>query len=143
MSTVETPISDLGPEPTTEQVIQVEAPWIRFPPFPSVPEGVTIIPFKDYKETGILMFPQDDETEIDGLGIPTVELRVKHDTDECKTSVKRKKKQQAKLEAIINNGPVVRKEWWEQWQEGEDLRKISANYDPYAISLSSMGFVDY
>ncbi|KAG1776738.1 hypothetical protein EV702DRAFT_1045784 [Suillus placidus] len=56
-----------------------ELPFITFPPFPKPPPGVTLIPFK----------------ELNGLGIPTVELRVKHSTDECKSNthkMKRKKK---------------------------------------------------
>ncbi|KAF8874348.1 hypothetical protein BD779DRAFT_1476556 [Infundibulicybe gibba] len=98
---------------------------LRFPPFPSPPEGVTIIPFKDFKECGIQMFNEDEEVEVDGLGIPTVLLTDRHDTDVCKTNAKRKRKQVA---ARSKSG-FVRKEWWEQWEEGEDLR-LTGGYDP-------------
>ncbi|KAJ6457553.1 hypothetical protein C8R47DRAFT_170129 [Mycena vitilis] len=66
---------------------------MRFPPFPAVPEGVTIVPFKDFEERGIRLFRIEDEdegesgegVERDGLGIPTVALRAKHATDFSKT----------------------------------------------------------
>ncbi|KAJ6457531.1 hypothetical protein C8R47DRAFT_1247099 [Mycena vitilis] len=59
---------------------------LRFPPFPQVPEGVTIVPFKSFTERGIQLFRTEDEDgdgdgfekERDGLGIPTVALRAKH-----------------------------------------------------------------
>jgi hypothetical protein len=59
---------------------------LKFPPFPPVPEGTTILPFASFKEKGIQIAPSHSGEEVDGLGIPTVELRVPHDTDECKTS---------------------------------------------------------
>ncbi|KAJ7814172.1 hypothetical protein B0H14DRAFT_2851108 [Mycena olivaceomarginata] len=96
----------------------------RFPPFPSVPEGVIIVPFKDFKENGIQIFEGEDEVERDGLGIPTVPLRVKHDTDISKTNPDRAKKREMR--------GTFRKEWWQDWEEGEDLR----NHGPYDILLT-------
>lgn len=102
---------------------------LTYPPFPAVPEGVTITPFKDFKERGIQLFATtaDDNVERDGLGLPTVPLRVPHDTDECKTETKRKSNRKAALEARSATG--VRREWWEIWMEGEDLRGPGA-YNP-------------
>ncbi|KAJ7125305.1 hypothetical protein C8R44DRAFT_852105 [Mycena epipterygia] len=98
-----------------------------FPPFPVVPEGVEIIPFKDFKERGIQVqvFDAVDDTERDGLGIPTVALRVKHDTDVSKTNPDRKKKKEAARFGF-------KKEWWEDWEEGEDLR----NHGPYNANVA-------
>ncbi|KAG6863855.1 hypothetical protein C0991_002601 [Blastosporella zonata] len=101
---------------------------LTFPPFPEAPPGVTIIPFKDFKERGIQMFPtENDGIERDGLGIPTVELRVRHDTDTCKTEGKRKRKE---LPFKITSGvPGVRKEWWEIWEENEESKRTGP-YNP-------------
>jgi len=132
-----------------------EAPTIRYPPFPPVPSGVTILPYKQFKEHGIQIFgsePDGTGIEIDGLGIPTIELRVPHATDECKTDTKRKKRkngdddekgkrkeltEEEKIKReILKKDPVARaqeqkrqrlllfakKQWYDQWAEGEDLR---------------------
>ncbi|GLB34237.1 hypothetical protein LshimejAT787_0111210 [Lyophyllum shimeji] len=108
---------------------------LTFPPFPQPPPGVTIIPFKDFKERGIQMFAtgEEDDVERDGLGIPTVELRVRHNTDACKTDTKRKRKPKA--------GPTgssaPRKEWWEVWMENEDL-KMTGPYNPHISALDRL-----
>ncbi|KAJ7772438.1 hypothetical protein B0H16DRAFT_1714640 [Mycena metata] len=105
---------------------------LRFPPFPVVPEGVTIVPFEAFQEHGIqirlLDEPDEEDVEKDGLGIPTVPLRVKHDTDVSKTNPNRKRKTAKELAAAARAG--VRKEWWEDWDEGEDLR----NHGPYNMN---------
>ncbi|KAJ7184769.1 hypothetical protein C8R46DRAFT_983906 [Mycena filopes] len=114
-----------SPDPALRQV--------RFPPFPEVPEGVTIIPFKDFKEKGIQMRlsdePDENDIEKDGLGIPTVPLRVKHDTDVSKTNPNRRRKTAKELAEAARAGGA-RKEWWEDWEEGEDLR----NHGPYNMN---------
>lgn len=73
--------------------------------------------FKNFRPHGIQLFPEptknlhgsgvdvaaiptgvaavvanDDDAELDALGIPTVELRVKHATDECKSKKRKNKK---------------------------------------------------
>ncbi|KAK7045315.1 hypothetical protein R3P38DRAFT_3434366, partial [Favolaschia claudopus] len=101
---------------------------LSFPPFPPVPKGVTLIPFKDFKEYGIQPFLNDDEIERDGLGIPTIALRVTHDTDLSKTDLSRVPMGSGMKQTAPTNG-FGRKEWWEDWEEGEDLR-IHGPYDP-------------
>src|SRR5271155_4980790 len=75
---------------------------IKFPPFPAQPLETTIIPFKDFKEHGIRIF-SDTGVEMDGLGIPTVELGVVHELDQCKTETRRKtlKDKRGKIEAAV------------------------------------------
>ena len=85
-------VSTSSTPPPTAIVNPSNAPLIRFPPFPDVPEGVTILPFKAFREHGIQIFTSEYGDEIDGLGIPTVALRIPHDTDVCKTDAKKKKK---------------------------------------------------
>lgn len=52
----------------------------QFPPWPPVPEGKVIIPFKDFKPKGVI--PADsDEEEFDAEGVKTVRLPVKHIPD--------------------------------------------------------------
>lgn len=67
----------------------------------------------------------EEDAELDGLGIPTIELRVKHNTDESKTGKKRKKKSKAKA---ADGEPTKRLTWWEEWEEGEDLRVVHAGF---------------
>ena len=97
----------------------------------------------------------DTGVEMDGLGVPTIELGVVHELDECKTETRRKVKDRKNLlegkrgkivaaavaEAVaeeVKLGPIERakeqrtqrfllfakKEWYEQWSEGEDLRGL-------------------
>lgn len=116
--------------------------FIRFPPFPPVPQGVKITPFKTYKETGIkLSCPNDDGIEVDGLDIPTVELEHKHATDDCKTDAFREKdgqprvimpkKRKLKAKALLNAGP---RKWWEIWQD-EEAGKFTAPYNPCVLFI--------
>jgi hypothetical protein len=114
------------PGKAASAVPDIDPTFIRFPPFPAVPEGVTIIPFKDFKECGLQVFNDDPEVELDGRGIPTVELPVKHATDESKTNAKKKRKKAAQVpltNAYANNGvPQAKKEWWQTWEETEASR---------------------
>lgn len=97
----------------------------------------------------------DTGVEMDGLGVPTIELGVVHELDECKTETRRKVKDRksflegkrgkivaaAVAEAVaeeVKLGPIERakeqrtqrfllfakKEWYEQWSEGEGLRGL-------------------
>ncbi|KAF9226922.1 hypothetical protein BS17DRAFT_800834 [Gyrodon lividus] len=122
-------------EPTTSNTVPTHAQdpsFIKFPPFPKPPEGVTIMPFKDFKARGIQLFSEsklggDDEDELDALGIPTVELRVKHATDECKSNTRKKRKK--KKSTVTEGVPVKKLPWYEEWEEGEDLRVVKGKYD--------------
>ncbi|KAG1720267.1 uncharacterized protein EDB91DRAFT_1178270 [Suillus paluster] len=112
-----------------------EIPFITFPPFPTLPPGVTLIPFKDFRARGIQLFAEvvggtdEDGMELDGLGIPTVELRVKHLTDECKSNT-RKRKRKKKSAATVDGMPARKVPWYEEWEEGEDLRITKGKFDP-------------
>ena len=104
-------------------------PVLTFPPFPEVPADSDLVPFKDFRPAGIqISLSGEDEIELDGLGIPTIELRVRHDTDEPKTGKRKKKSKSARTIAIENGEPVKRLTWWEEWEEGEDLRVSSTGY---------------
>ena len=108
---------------------------LTFPPFPQLLEGSTLPAFRDFKPSGIQMFSGDGDVEIDGLGIETVEMRTKHDTDAVKTGnrkgTKRVKKAAAALEreaAEARGEPVKKLTWWEEWEESEDLRVSQTGY---------------
>ena len=142
-----------------------ELPLVRYPPFPAVPPDVEpITPYSQFKEYGIRLhgLPAENDTtgdiEVDGLGIPTVSLRVRHDTDSCKTFTRgreqtenlnqKKAKSSLKESAVAEQPPVTKKdpvaralelrkqrmllfakmEWYEQWAEGESMRGTSV-YD--------------
>ena len=137
------------PSATGPVLVELELPFIRFPPFPNAPEGVTIMPFKDFKPRGIQLFAQlkrsgngdgdeDEDVELDGLGIPTLELRVKHSTDECKSNKRKKRKKKHTADAAPG-APVKKSPWYEEWEEGEDLRVVMGNYNtlvPFTCSTA-------
>ena len=125
------------------------AMMLRFPPFPAVPDGVELIPFHSFRPSGIRVPIDDDDDddeydgrqaseliERDGLGIPTVVLRVKHATDNLEKKKKRKKKAGVAAQQV-KVAPERPKTWWELWEEFEDIRRNA--YDP-SVSASSLLF---
>jgi len=113
---------------------------LRFPPFPSTPDGVTIIPFHSFKPSGIVVpIDEDDDVdprelgnnvERDGLGIPTIALRARHATDSLEKKKKRKKKGVGAQQVQV--APERPRTWWEIWEETEDIRRnaYDANLPP-------------
>ncbi|KXN91454.1 hypothetical protein AN958_00716 [Leucoagaricus sp. SymC.cos] len=115
---------------------------VRFPPFPPVPEGVQIIPFKEFKEGGIRVQPGEDrETEVDACGVPTVALSSIHSTDWCKTETKRakfndnkgRKKKKRRTGGGGNVGPTWM-DWEDYWEEREASYRPRNGYDPHALA---------
>lgn len=105
------------------------AMMLRFPPFPAVPDGVELVPFHSFRPSGIRVpIDEDDDDpnapgviERDGLGIPTVALRVKHAADNTEKKKKRKKKGVSSQQVQV--APEKPKTWWEVWEELEDVRR--------------------
>ncbi|KAJ7758703.1 hypothetical protein B0H16DRAFT_1535384 [Mycena metata] len=86
----------------------------HFPPFPPIPRGVTIVPFKDFQEYGARVVGEDG-IERDGLGIPTIRLPKSH------------KKQ---LLAASANGTSVKMDWWLEWAATGEHQVVRSNqYD--------------
>ncbi|CCL98262.1 uncharacterized protein FIBRA_00256 [Fibroporia radiculosa] len=114
----------LPPEPTA---LPVDAPFIRFPPFPTPPIGATVAPFKSFKPCGIRIVDNlpENYVEIDGQGIPTAELRVKHDLTESELKRKRKSKT-----VTTSDGSVRRAMWYEEWDATESTRRTITPIDP-------------
>ena len=121
---------------------------LRFPPFPAVPDGVELTTFHSFRPSGIRVLIDDDDDEYDGrrmsemierdgLGIPTVPLRVKHATDSMEKKKKRKKKAGAGTQQV-QVAPEKPKTWWELWEEFEDIRRNA--YDA-SVSASSSHYV--
>lgn len=102
---------------------------IKYPPFPPVPAGVSIIPFRDFKPTGIksLLDPSEDDIELDGTGRPTAILNVKHVADKWK-----KKKRRMGED---DDGVVRKYNWWEEWEKDEVGRRTAQMTDPF-VTLS-------
>lgn len=101
-------------------------PIYRFPPFPKVPG---LIPFKDFKPSGIqnppLGFP--DGIERDGLGIPTIALKHPADDNEQDVRGKKRKKKKNKRRGGGDGAPIVngrRLTWWEDWERDENSRDV-------------------
>ncbi|KAJ8502683.1 hypothetical protein ONZ45_g11536 [Pleurotus djamor] len=88
----------------------------------------------DFRECGIQLElgAGDGDIEVDGRGIPTVELEKKHDNDEAKSDARRegKKKQPPIPEARpqtttrVSGKPAQSSahQWWQEWEEVEYLR---------------------
>ncbi|KAK0491607.1 hypothetical protein IW261DRAFT_1413878 [Armillaria novae-zelandiae] len=88
----------------------------------SPPEGFKIIPFKDYKEVGILK-ETPDRVERDALGIPTVAMKTVHATDRCKTNAKSDGKDHKK------SCSRATREWWHDWENMERRIQPGSCYD--------------
>ncbi|KAK0190341.1 hypothetical protein F5146DRAFT_1120912 [Armillaria mellea] len=95
---------------------------MRFPPFPQPPEGTVIIPFKDYKEVGILK-ETPDRVERDAQGIPTIAVKTVHATDRCKTNAQIDRK-----DTKISSSKASR-EWWHDWENMERRIQPGSCYD--------------
>lgn len=95
------------------EVDEAGVPYYKFPPWPQVPAGVTIVPFKDFKDAGIII-KDDGEEEVDGLGIPTIALAVVHG-DGGAGSKSAKKRRRAQAEKNAKEG--VKLTWYQQWEE--------------------------
>ena len=98
----------------------ISTPLIKFPPFPEIPEGVSITPFSQFRPKGIKkrLVPDPDYPELDGLGRPTARLKVAHTST---SSDKWKKKKRRLGEG--DDGVVRRYIWSEEWAKEEDSRK--------------------
>ena len=122
------PVPSPIPLPSIANLVNpVDGPYLTFPPFPKAPEGITVIPFKDFKEGGICMEPGADDIEVDTLGIATVPIKVRHSTDECKTKSKRKRVAET---AKGKKGKLaLHRIWWEQWEDAEATR-FSTGFNP-------------
>ncbi|EIW85795.1 hypothetical protein CONPUDRAFT_162884 [Coniophora puteana RWD-64-598 SS2] len=107
---------------------------LRFPPFPPVPDGVTIAPFKDFKASGYTrtIAPLSDnearwsgltprEVEVDAAyGIPTIRLTTEEERKKLQKAKKRKRIAGTQKD---EEGRVVT--WWEEWAAGEEKRRTS------------------
>lgn len=116
-------------------------PYYKFPPFPSLPPGTSLVAFKDFRPLGIQMDTMSDTQELDGRGIPTVALNISHDNTGMLPKAKKRKIKKTAEEVIVAK-PA---KWWDEWAEGEQLRS-SFYYDPYAsyffFSLTNLMTID-
>ncbi|KAI1796038.1 hypothetical protein LXA43DRAFT_1079656 [Ganoderma leucocontextum] len=121
-----------APAPIPESPV-AERPWITFPPFPKPPPGVELIAFADFKPLGIhILEPVEGQdasesqpVEVDGLGIQTLTLRVHHDL-----TVMEKRKRKNVRTKTLPDGSTVLKRWYDEWAEGESLRRTSCPINP-------------
>ena len=124
----------MEPETDPAALTLESAILLRFPPFPAAPDGVELVPFHAFRPSGIRV-PIDDDIddydgrraledviERDGLGIPTIPLRVKHAADNMEKKKKRKKKGGVAAQQV-QVAPERPKAWWELWDELEDIRR--------------------
>lgn len=98
----------------------MSTPLIRFPPFPEIPEGVSIIPFSQFRPKGIKkrQVPDPDYPDLDGYRRPTTKLKVAH----ASTSSDRWKKKKRRL-GEGDDGVIRKYVWYEEWAKDEDSRK--------------------
>ncbi|CAE7217457.1 unnamed protein product [Rhizoctonia solani] len=108
-----------------------DVPFYKWPPFPTKPEGVTIIPFSQFVATGLKVDQDDDETPgVDQEGIHTTGLQARHDGEKKKR--RRKKKNE--------NGEIVEVPlaWWEELEEDTKNAKALYKYDQRETYLDRM-----
>ena len=125
------------PAPAFAPIPPAERAWLTFPPFPKPPPGVELIAFKDFKPLGIIIpspvpegqgqerGEEDAPVEVDGLGIQTLTLRVHHDL----TTMEKRKRKNVRTKTLAD-GSTVLKRWYDEWAEGESLRRTSCPIDP-------------
>lgn len=114
----------VAPPQGSNPLPDMSAPLIRFPPFPEIPEGVSIIPFSQFRPKGIKKrrVPDADYPDLDGHGRPTVKLKVAH----ASTSSDKWKKKKKRL-GEGDDGVVRKFVWYEEWAKEEDNRKTSVD----------------
>ncbi|CAL1700064.1 unnamed protein product [Somion occarium] len=124
MSVEAQPSPPVEPTPDPAAAAEPQIPWLSFPPFPEPPPGVSVIPFTEFKPSGLYMRMEDEDSpEVDPLGIPTVTLGVKHSLTEEEQARKKKKKK-----TVYRAGGVIKRVlWFEEWEDGENLRRSVVN----------------
>lgn len=117
--------------PLPVQTVEGAKPFLFYPPFPTPPPGAVIIPFTQFQPVGIAVRidSEAEEAEMDGLGRPTVRLRVRHDL----TPSERKKgsKKSGKGIKLDENGQTRKMLWHEEWALHEALDRRPSN--PYVV----------
>jgi len=113
---------------------------LRFPPFPVVLHSATIIPFQDFVPYGYkrVKLETGEEIEVDALaGLPTVKVLSE---EEVARIIKDRKKRRNAGQSTDSTGRIV--PWWEEWEEGENLRKTREPIDLYLYHspCSHMGY---
>ncbi|KAJ3832514.1 hypothetical protein F5878DRAFT_570660 [Lentinula raphanica] len=109
-----------------------------FPPFPTVPEGVDLIPFEDFTEAGLKIQPDNYEgPEVDALNIPTVVIQKRHAGDCCKTNSRNAKHDSETQQGnnpdpsgatAFGSRPPIQRTWYSEWQE-LSMRRSGERYD--------------
>ncbi|KAF7778438.1 hypothetical protein Agabi119p4_2783 [Agaricus bisporus var. burnettii] len=147
IDTIPITITSTLPAPTTAKSTNNVEYLVRFPPFPPVPEGVQIIPFKDFKERGISIQPggDDNNTEVDSCGVKTIDLPNFHQTDWCKTETKRANsngrggpsKRRKKRKTGASSGPTP-DNWEDYWEDREAAYRARGTYDPHSSAYERL-----
>ena len=109
------PVEPPAPKPP------VDPKWV-WPPFPNAPKDVTIIPFHHFEPKGIVV-SLEDEPEVDGEGIRTVELLARHTVGGAGHRKGKKKKGPF---ADITDEELRKLTWDKRWELGEHLRGAQA-----------------
>ncbi|KAG8818182.1 hypothetical protein FRC17_010911 [Serendipita sp. 399] len=106
-----------APPPAPEPKPPVDPKWV-WPPFPTPPPGISIIPFHQFEPKGIVI-SLDDDSELDGDGVKTVMLQVKHGFGGHRA--KKGKKKKNPLEDI-GEEELQKMTWDKRWELAEEMR---------------------
>ncbi|KAG8934842.1 hypothetical protein FRC02_009162 [Tulasnella sp. 418] len=125
-------------DPAASTVDAGEVPYYIWPPFPTPPEGVKIISFKEFKPKGIIVSADsDEEDEVDGDGVKTVRLDVDHVGPEEKAARDRAKRARRRRKGAsgadagtavaggYNPKGDMKQYWHEIWAETEKMRRAT------------------
>ncbi|KAG8830456.1 hypothetical protein FRC18_008061 [Serendipita sp. 400] len=95
----------------------VDPKWV-WPPFPTPPPDVKIIPFHQFEPKGIVI-SLDGDSEIDGEGIKTVTLQVKHGIGGHRGKKGKRKKN---ILEDIGEEELQKMTWDKRWELAEEMR---------------------
>jgi hypothetical protein len=107
------------------------APPVTFPPFPSAPPGVDIIPFKDFKGHGIDVERDEFGREIDRLGVRTAILPTQEEPD---WDFEWEPHHEQRATPLHESG---RKQWWEYWSEFDNKGRPFA-FNTYVLEIEPL-----
>jgi hypothetical protein len=127
-----------GETPVEPPATAPEPYYYKFPPFPEPPPGANVPVWSEFKPAGIrLRFEDSGEPEVDGRGIPTVQLASSHaltDSERMKSG----KSKKLKKTMPGPNGAQIRLTWYQEWELDENRRRANINpYVPLSLPLTA------
>lgn len=126
--------TDFGTDPTSTvgfigrfEIDAAGIPFYKWPPWPAPPAHACVIPFSAFVCLGISSMHKERGEEVDGLGLPTVNLDVRHprDTGGSEVGVNSIKKKRKFLPGAHGATPS----WDDAWEAADQKTPVRV-YNP-------------